>query len=144
MLFNCYLRNGIVYVPVVAKVETGAYMDIDPVTVVPVSDTEKLRRALHETILRGNPIVPSPTRANHPEPIMPKYAGVKSFGAFARGTSMWSIEATSDGYRIVGHRKPPNRGWQEDPDQTITLPSGSGVEDVANRLIAVLQKAARQ
>jgi hypothetical protein len=144
MLFNCYLRNRIVYIPVVVEVQTGGHREIEPVAVVSVSDTEKLRGALREGIVRGNRVVPSLRRADYPPPIMPKYAGLKSLASFACGTSLWSIKETGGDYRIVGYQKPPNRGWREDPDQTITLPSGSGVEDVADRLIAIPQKAARQ
>ena len=46
MLFHAYLRNAIVYVPTVVKLQTGAYMDVDPVAVVPVANTDGLRHAL--------------------------------------------------------------------------------------------------
>ena len=36
---NCFLKKGVVYVPTVAKLQTGAYTDIEPVAVVPVSNT---------------------------------------------------------------------------------------------------------
>ena len=37
MLYNCFLKKGVVYVPTVAKLQTGAYTDIEPVAVVPVA-----------------------------------------------------------------------------------------------------------
>jgi hypothetical protein len=46
MLFHAYLRNAIAYVPTVVKLQTGAYVDVDPVAVVPVANTDDLRRAL--------------------------------------------------------------------------------------------------
>jgi len=34
MLYNSFLKNGIVYVPTVVKLQTGAYVDVEPVAVV--------------------------------------------------------------------------------------------------------------
>jgi hypothetical protein len=39
MLFNSYLRNSVVYVPTVVKLQTGAYVDVEPVAVMSVADT---------------------------------------------------------------------------------------------------------
>ncbi len=53
MLFTCYLRDGIVYVPTVARRKSEPiYTNIEPVAVVPLSSTEDLRRALLETIAK--------------------------------------------------------------------------------------------
>jgi hypothetical protein len=52
MLYSCFLKKGVVYVPTVAKLQTGAYTDIEPVAVVPVSNTESLRRAFLDAIAR--------------------------------------------------------------------------------------------
>ena len=47
MLFSCYLRDGIVYFPTIARRESGPiYTDIEPVAVVPLSNSEDVRRAL--------------------------------------------------------------------------------------------------
>jgi hypothetical protein len=62
MLFHSYLRNAIVYVPTVVKLQTGAYMDVDPVAVVPVANTDGLRHALLDAIARENAIVPAEGR----------------------------------------------------------------------------------
>ena len=63
MMYGCYLRKGIVYLTTLGKMNTGGHRDIDPVSVVPVSDTAGLERAFRETIARGNPIVPGPVEA---------------------------------------------------------------------------------
>jgi hypothetical protein len=53
MLFKCYLRNNIVYVPTVARRKSEPiYTNIEPVAVVAVSSTEDLRRALLESIAK--------------------------------------------------------------------------------------------
>jgi hypothetical protein len=81
---HLYLRKGRVFVPTLGRVPGGPYRDIEPVTVVEVSDTDGLRRAFRQTIARGNPPVGPYPRPN-PPPVVLKHAGVKSWGAFARG-----------------------------------------------------------
>ena len=70
-LWHLYLRNGMVYVPTMAQAESGGhlgyFMDIDPVEVVSVTDTETLQRAIKEAVGKGNPVVPAPTRDTFPE-----------------------------------------------------------------------------
>jgi hypothetical protein len=142
MLYGCYLRKGIVYVPPYAKVERGGYRAIDPVAVAPLADTTGLRQALHETIAMGNPIVPSLPRAEHPPPVVLKYARVNTYSAFVRNASFWIIEEKDGVYRIIKQRKRRDRGWEDDPDQVVTLPPGSTVDDMIERMIAILQDAA--
>jgi hypothetical protein len=104
MLFHAYLRNAIVYVPTVVELQTGAYMDVDPVTVVPVANTDGLRHALLDAIARKNAIVPPPPKDKWPPPILLKYAGVKTWLAFAHGAAVWSIQGTDGNFLIAGYR----------------------------------------
>jgi hypothetical protein len=143
MLSNCYLRKGNVYVPSVAKLGPAYYMDVEPVSVVPASNTEGVGRALRSAMVQGNPDIPAPARGHHPAPILPKYAGVKNWSAFARGTSTWSIKERDGNYEIAGHRKNPKGYWEEDPGQKIEFPPGTTVDTVIARMIAILQDAAR-
>jgi len=142
MLFHIHLRRGVVYVPTVAKRETGAYTDIEPVAVVPVADTGGLHRALADTIARKNVIIPRP-KGKWPPPVLLKYAGVKTWSAFARDTSMWSIEETDGNFQIVGYRMHSKGYWEQDPDQKTPFPPGSTVDQVIDCMIAILQNAAR-
>jgi hypothetical protein len=142
MLYHCILKNGIVYVPTVARVEAGGYMDIEPVAVVPISNTEGLRRVFRNTISGGNTVIPTPTRANHPPPVLLKYAGVKSWAVFQRGASTWNIKEKDGNYQIVGYRTHRKGYWEEDSDHKIEFPSGSTVDDVIVRMISILQDAA--
>jgi hypothetical protein len=144
MLFHSYLRDGIVYVPTVAVREGGpVYTDIEPVAVVPATNTEALRRALLEAIGRKNIVVPVPN-GKWPAPILLKYAGVRSWSAFARNASLWSIEEEGGVFQIVGYRKHPKGYWEQDPGQKTHFPAGSTVDEVVDRMIVILQDAARK
>jgi hypothetical protein len=140
MLCDLYLRKGTVFVPTLGKMDGGPYRDIEPVDVVPVSDTEGLRQALHATIARGNPSI-GPYPRPYPPPVVLKHAGLRSWHAFARGTRPWSIRERDGSYQIIGRRDHPD-GWVEDPDQTIHFPAGTTLDDVIDRMIAILQTAA--
>lgn len=144
MLFHSYLRDGIVYVPTVAVREGGpVYTDIEPVAVVPATNTEALRRALLEAIGRKNIVVPVP-KGKWPAPILLKYAGVRSWSAFARNASLWSIEEEGGVFQIVGYRKHPKGYWEQDPGQKTHFPAGSTVDEVVDRMIVILRDAARK
>ena len=142
MLHTCYLRDGFVYVPTVGK-RGAVYTIIEPVAVVSVSDTDKLRQAFSDAISRKNVNV-LPHKGKRPPPVLPKYAGVKTWAAFARNASTWNIEQKKDGnYRIVGYRKHPDGYWAEDHEKKIEFPRGTKIDAVVDRMIAILQQAAK-
>ena len=143
MLFHGYLKKGIVYVPTVAELQTGACVDVEPVAVVPVANTDALRRAFSDAIARKNVVVPNPPKDKWPPPVVLRYAGAKTWSAFARGASLWSIKESKGEYRIAGYRTHPKGYWEQDPDQIIEFPPGASLDVVINRMIEVLQAAAR-
>jgi hypothetical protein len=142
MVWACYLRRGIVYVPTEAKIKTGGYMDIDPVFVIPIHDTNGIRSALKEVIAKGNPVIPPILRDDYPEPCLLKYAGVKTWGAFAKGAYTWTMYDLNGQYKIAGKRKMRPRGWVEDPEQIVILPAGATADDACDQLIAMVQAKA--
>jgi hypothetical protein len=146
MLFTCYLREGIVYVPTMARRKSEpVYTTIEPVSVVPVSSPEDVRRALLETIARKNVVIPDPDpKALRAPPLILKYAGVRSWSAFYRNASTWSIREDDGVHKIIFYRKHPKGYWQPDLAQGIQFPVGTRIDDVVDRMIAIRQEAARQ
>jgi hypothetical protein len=142
MLYKCYLRKGIVYVPTVGR-RGGAYTDIEPVAAVPVTDAANLRRTFLDAIGRGNAPVPL-IKGEWSPPVVLKHAGVKTWSAFAREARSWSIQEDDRGYRIVGYRKDKKGYWVEDPEQTTQFPPAAKVDDVIENMIAILQEAAQR
>jgi len=140
MLVHCYLRRNVVYVPTVARLKTGAYREIEPVVVLSTADTDGLRRAIGDAIKRGNEIIPNPPKNNWPPPILPKYAGEKTWSAFARSASLWSVETNNTESRITGFRKHSDGYLIEDPQKICRHPT---VGDVIECMINILQDAAR-
>jgi len=133
-----------VFVPTSGNVHPGLHRDIEPVAVVPASSPDAIRHALRATIARGNPPTPHYPRGSHPQPIVLKYADVKMWSAFARGMSSWSIKEKDESYQIVGYRTNRDGHREEDPEQRITFPPRSTLDEVVDRMIAILQDAARK
>jgi hypothetical protein len=145
MLCTCYLRDGVVYVPTMARRRSEPiYTNIEPVSVVPLNNTQAVRRALLETIARKNAVIPDrgPKDLRAP-PLLPKYAGVRSLSAFYRNASTWSIIEDDRVYKILPYRKHPKGYWQPDLAQEIQFPVGTTTDDVVDRMIAILQETVR-
>jgi hypothetical protein len=141
MDWHVYLKDDVVFVPTTGALDKGVYREIEPVAVVPLRNTEGVRRALHATIARGNP--PAQYSAgNFPPPVLLNYAGAKTWSAFARGTLTWSIEQTEGFYRIIGYRKNSKGYWERDPNQKIEFPSGTETDTVVERMISIMEEAA--
>lgn len=141
MVWHIYLRNRTAFIPTVAQTDAGFYLDVEPVEVVSAIDTEALQHAFKQAIARGNPKVPTPTRAAFPKPVVLRYAKVKSWSAFERGCLYWTITEKDGVYHAIQGRKRPDRGWEDDPTRIKTLPPGIGIDEVAQRLASSVQTA---
>jgi hypothetical protein len=137
-----FVRSGIVYIPVAAKTEAGFYMDIEPVEVAPVSDTEAFRKAIMQTIARGHPIIPTPSReAGFPKPVVPQYAKVKSWKTFEKGATYWTFNEKDGAYHIEQWQKRDKGGWLPDPERREVLPTATTLDQAFQRLIDRIRKA---
>lgn len=141
MVWHIYLRNRTAFIPTVAQTEAGFYLEVDPVEVVSATDTEALHLAAKKAIGRGNPKVPTPTRAAFPKPVVLKYAKVTSWPAFERGSLYWTIAQKDGVYQIMRGRKRPDRGWEDDPEKIEELPPGASIDEVAQRVTRSVQTA---
>jgi hypothetical protein len=145
MLFHAYLKDGIVYVPTVVRLQIGgAYWDVEPVGVEPVANTEGLRQAFSDAIARENVFVPNPPKNNWPRPILLKYSGARTWSAFARNASLWSIDEEDGVYSITAYKEHADGYWVRDKNRKTEFPTGTSVGAVIERMIAILQDAARR
>lgn len=144
MQCHVYLRKGTVYLPTMGIVEKGFYRGVEPVTVVSVANIESLRQALLAIIARGNPTVPRLRRSEYPPPVLLKYAGVKTWSAFDRDASLWTVGEESGRFVIVSYKKRPTGESVQDRDNKIEFPPDSTVDAVVDRMIGILQDAAER
>jgi hypothetical protein len=144
MLVSCILKKGIAYIPTAAKTEAGFHMIGEPVAVVPAADSYALQRALRDAMTRGNAVIPTPKRDAFPRSVLPKYAGEKSWSAFMRGASEWDIYEKDGNYQITPWMKDPegSQSWVPDSAHKIVFPPNTVLDEVIDRMIAILQNAA--
>jgi hypothetical protein len=140
---TCYLRKAIVYIPTLGMMDKGLYRHIEPVAFAPLSDEDSLRRIFAEAFARGNPKVPLLKQPDTSPSVILKYAGVKTWRSFVRDASTWSIDEREGTYKIIGYRKDPPNGWTHDRSQDEIFPEGTSANEVIERMIAILQEAAR-
>jgi len=146
MFVSCFVRKGVVYRPIWAKDTNGLYVAVEPVAVVQVGDAEGLRRAFHDAVALGTPIVPAvPWQEKQKRlPVVFKYAGVKSLSVFQRDTFPIDISERDGTFKIVvQRRRRPYPGWEDDPDQTFILPPGSTLHNAIDRAIQLIQEKSR-
>jgi hypothetical protein len=139
---TCYLRKGVVYIPTLGMADKGLYRDVEPVAVTPLSNSGALRQAFAQAFTRGNPQVSIPKQPDTSPSVLLRYAGVKTWRAFARDASIWSIDERGGTYKILGYRKDPPNGWTHDRSLDETFPAGTTADEVIGRMIAILQEAA--
>ena len=143
------LYKGAVYIPTSYVVERdGFFVSNTPLESVPVEQPERMRRAILTTIERGNPPI-SRDRArvllhSKGDPLL-EAAGVRSWYILDRDTEgLWSIVGKDGIYQIRVDEPMQPRGWHEDKTKRVEFLPGTPVEEVIDRLIAMIQECARQ
>jgi len=133
--WHFYLYRGVFYVPTTAKLDSGAYMDVEPVLSAPAEDRAAVERAVAATIRRGNLALPHPSK--FPKPVLLAHTKARSWSEIDRRAQGWAIEERAEVYTIVPYRRAAPRGWEEDRARAITLSSGVSPEDVAREAIRI-------
>lgn len=129
------LRKGKAFIPTMAQTEAGFYVGIEPVEVVDVSDRLGVEDAMLRAINRGNPVIPTPTRDSFPEPVLLKYANMKSLAAFERSSESWKLSKREGAYLLAPYRPGKNGGSEEDPDRTEAIPAEMPLIAIVHRLV---------
>lgn len=144
-VWSFYVHKGTAYISVTGKTTAGFFMNVEPVHVVPASDVEALKQALNDVMKQGNPTVPTLMRHEYPKPFVLKYAKVKSLSAFEKDAQAWDITAKDGVYKIQQmRRRADNRGFEDDPSRTETLPPGTTLDDVAERAASLVHAANKE
>lgn len=149
MTVSPLLHKGVVHVPTSYIVERdGFYVHDTPLESVPVEQTEALRQAILAAIERGNPpISRDQARAvvhSKDDPLL-RATGMRSWYALDRQMKgSWNLVERDGLYEIRVDQPMKTHGWHEDKSKRIQFPRGTAVEDVIDRLIAMIQECAQQ
>lgn len=143
------LHKGVVHIPTSYLVERdGFYVHDTPLESVPVEQTEAMRQAILATIKRGNlRISRDQARAaihSKDDPLL-RATGARSWYALDREmTGSWSLVEKDGLYQIRVDQPMETHGWHEDESKRVRFPAGTAIEEVIERLIAMIQEYARQ
>lgn len=149
MIVSPLLYKGIVYIPTSYVVEGGGpFFEGAPVESVPVEQAKKLRLTLLSAIDRGNaPITRAEVATSRTANTPPMLAatGARSWHDLDRRMKgSWSVVEKDGTYQIRVDQPMQLRGWHEDKGKRIEFPPRTPVEDVIDRLIAMMQKRSQQ
>lgn len=133
------------YIAAVATTHAGFYLVGEPAAVVPVRDSDGLRRALHHAMTKGNPLIPTPNRDAFLPSVLPKYTGDNSWSAFMRGASEWEVRDEDGSFVLTPRVTDPDgsQSWVPDPARKINFPPTARQDDVIERMAAIIQDAAK-
>ncbi|MFX1678910.1 hypothetical protein PV762_06735 [Mitsuaria sp. CC2] len=144
MLWNVYLREGLVLMPTMAKTDAGFFIEVEPVSVVRSDKLEDIARALKANIQRGNPLIETPSRDNFPKPVVLPYAKVKTWSTFEKKVQCWKILWDGSEYQLKPQRRASTRGLEDVPGELSSFGGVAGLDQLVNSLIERIDKFAEQ
>jgi hypothetical protein len=134
-LWTLFIRKGKVFVPTTAKTEAGYYLGIEPVAVVDASDRAAVKAAFLDSVNRGNPIVPTPSRANFPPDPLLKYAKVKSVSEFAKSVQGWQLTKYATEYVAAPDRPGKYGGSEQDDSKKQVFLADEPIDSIVSQLV---------
>lgn len=149
MDISLLLCDGIVHITTSYLVEKkGFFFEGAPIESVPANQTLELRGAIVRAIKRGNPTISIDqyrSLSGNKHSVLLKATGARSWSVLDRQINgLWSV-AEEDGLYAIRVKQPMQpRGWHEDKTKRVEFPPGTPVDEVIDRLIAMIQECARQ
>ena len=146
MHISLRLYKGIVHIP--TSYFTGFFVTDRPLESVSVEQTDSLRNAILAAIARGNPPISRDQAeallSSKDDPLL-QATGARSWYVLDRQTmGLWSLDEKDGIYQIRVDEPMQPRGWHEDKTKRVEFLPGTPVEEVIDRLIAMIQECARQ
>jgi hypothetical protein len=139
MYWQFYVRRRTIFIPTSAQTEAGFYLNVDPVAVLNITDTDGVRMALADMLARGNPRVPTPNRATFPPPIVLKYAKLKRWSEFEEDADSWTLTKDHRTYQLGPSKRRSDRGWEEDPIRLEVFSGNYSLEAISGLVTSRIQ-----
>lgn len=126
-----YVWRGKAYLPVKARIESGFFMDIEPVYTAGL-DAEELLSAVEKVLAAGHPCLPDPTREEMRQRKSPVLAatGARSWKELARTGASYSIDWTEQEIQVYMSRLDKQGRWEWDPAKTRIFPPDTPLPDI--------------
>jgi hypothetical protein len=101
LMWHVYVGKGTAFIPNVAKIEAGFFLDVDPVRIARLDDVAALTLTIARAMASGNPQVPTPNRVTFSKPVILKPAGGKNWNAFVEKGVCFKTFQSEEGVEIA-------------------------------------------
>ncbi len=143
MLAIVYYKSGRFYVPTIVQTLAGVFWEQNPVRVVERQDRGAFACAIADAFRCGNVRVPNPSVDEFKNPVVSTAAGAKSWSAFMRGATSWSVSTDAGEIRVALNVE-EQRGVVPS-EEFVSIPGADGAEGVASEIVRSLsEKEARK
>lgn len=132
--------RGKAYLPVQALLESGLWMDLEPVYVADLDPTSLLS-AVEKVLIAGHPRLPDPTREEmqrRKDPILTA-TQARSWKELARTGAAYSIDWTDKEIRVDTSRLDKKGRWEWDPEKIRTFPPDTPLQDIVAVILEDIQ-----
>lgn len=103
--------------------------------------SQEIIESIVATVLKGNPIIDTPSRMSFPKPAVLSYANVKSWSTFEKGALCWKILRIESSFQLQSLRKSVSGGWEDDPGMLRSFCGDNAILELASYLVELVQAA---
>jgi hypothetical protein len=135
-LVGIYAWRGKAYLPVQAQIQSGPYMDVEPIYISDF-DASELAKAIEKVIAAGHPRLPDPTREEARTKKSPTLLATKarSWKELARTGASYTIVWDDNEIRIDMSRLDAKGRWEYDPQKKQTLPPDTPLATIVDIIL---------
>lgn len=137
--FHFYVRNGKAIIPTVAMTEEGFYLDIEPVSVVNLSDKQLLREKLLSAIESENRQIPTPERAEEPGSVVLEKVSVKRWDVFERQSVLFTIHSGPNAITLYETGRSQSGMWTRQSDEDKKFVPDTPLLEIVDAVIASIE-----
>jgi hypothetical protein len=138
----CNEKTGAVLIPCSAKTEVGFWLDVEPVEVAHADNEASILGSLRKIAALGVRSVPTPRRDAFPKPVILKFAGSKTWGAFQKIHILVHLEQSAKGqFSVQLWERVEGRSYQPGPTPPKVFQQGTSLEDAASEVAQLIRCA---
>ena len=139
-IVGIYIWRGKAYMPVQAQIESGAFMDIEPVYTAGLN-AEELLSGVEKVLAAGHPRLPDPTQEDMRRRKDPVLAATRArtWKELARTGAAYDISWTDKGVRIDMSRLDKKGRWEWDPAKVRILPPDTPLPEIIAVILEDIQ-----
>lgn len=135
-----YIWHGKAYLPIQAQLESGAFMDIEPVYTAGLN-AEELIIAVKRVLAASHPRWPHPTQEEmrkRKDPVLAA-SGARNWKELARSGAAYDISWTDKEIRVEMSRLDRQGRWEWDPAKRRIFPPNTSLREIIEVILEDIQ-----